>query len=113
MYSLVTIFVMGKVIDTVLQGMNYEKVAFIISDKCEQIGSKIINDLHRGGTSINARGMFAGNDKTMIYVVLNRRELASLEEYIHQIDPKAFLTVIDANEILGSGFRSLSEKVEE
>lgn len=113
MYSLITIFVMGKVIDTVLQGMTYEKVAFIISDKCEQIGNKIINDLHRGGTSIKARGMFAGNEKTMIYVVLNRRELSYLEEYIHQIDPKAFLTVIDANEILGSGFRSLSEKVEE
>jgi uncharacterized membrane-anchored protein YitT (DUF2179 family) len=113
MYSLITIFVMGKVIDTVLQGISYDKVALIISDKCTLIGNKIINDLHRGGTFISVQGMYAGNEKTMIYVVLNRRELSALEEFIHQIDPKAFLTVIDANEILGSGFRSLSEKVEE
>jgi uncharacterized membrane-anchored protein YitT (DUF2179 family) len=113
MYSLITIFVMGNVIDTVLQGISYDKVALIISDKCTLIGSKIINDLHRGGTFISVQGMYAGNEKTMIYIVLNRRELSALEEFIHQIDPKAFLTVIDANEILGSGFKSLSEKLEE
>ncbi|NOU48135.1 MAG: YitT family protein [Bacteroidales bacterium] len=113
MYSLITIFVMGKVIDAVLQGVSYDKVALIISDKCELIGNKIINDLHRGGTYIQGHGMYAGDEKKMIYVVLNRRELSTLEEYIHQIDPKAFLTVIDANEILGTGFKSLSEKIEE
>jgi uncharacterized membrane-anchored protein YitT (DUF2179 family) len=113
MYSLITIFVMGKVIDTVLQGISYDKVALIISDKYELIGQKIIRDLHRGGTFIKGQGMYAGNERTLIYVVLNRRELSGLEEYIHQIDPHAFLTVIDASEILGSGFKSLREKVEE
>lgn len=113
MYSLITIFVMGKVIDTVLQGISYDKVALIISDQYELIGQKIIHDLHRGGTFIKGQGMYAGNERTLIYVVLNRRELSGLEEYIHQIDPHAFLTVIDASEILGSGFKSLREKVEE
>ncbi len=113
MYSLITIFVMGKVIDTVLQGISYDKVALIISDQYELIGQKIIHDLHRGGTFIKGQGMYAGNERTLIYVVLNRRELSGLEEYIHQIDPQAFLTVIDASEILGSGFKSLREKVEE
>jgi uncharacterized membrane-anchored protein YitT (DUF2179 family) len=101
------------VIDTVLQGISYDKVALIISDKYELIGQKIINDLHRGGTFIKGKGMYAGNERTLIYVVLNRRELSGLEEYIHLIDPHAFLTVIDASEILGSGFKSLREKVEE
>lgn len=113
MYSLITIFVMGKVIDTVLQGISYDKVALIISDQYELIGQKIIHDLHRGGTFIKGQGMYARNERTLIYVVLNRRELSGLEEYIHQIDPHAFLTVIDASEILGSGFKSLREKVEE
>jgi uncharacterized membrane-anchored protein YitT (DUF2179 family) len=113
MYSLITIFVMGKVIDTVLQGISYDKVALIISDQYELIGQKIIHDLHRGGTFIKGQGMYAGNERTLIYVVLNRRELSGLEEYIHQIDPHAFLIVIDASEILGSGFKSLREKVEE
>ncbi len=57
--------------------------------------------------------MYNDADKTIIFTVLNRRELAILEEYIHQIDPKAFVTVVDANEILGEGFKSLRDKISE
>ena len=113
LYSLITIFVTGKVIDVVLQGINYDKTLFIVSDKYIQIKDKIINDLNRGGTYIKGNGMYNNSDKTIIFTVLNRRELAILQAYINQIDPKAFLTVINANEILGNGFKSLNEKVSE
>lgn len=113
LYSLITIFVTGKVIDVVLQGINYDKTLFIVSDKYQQIKDKIINDLNRGGTYIKGNGMYNNSDKTIIFTVLNRRELAILQGYINQIDPKAFLTVINANEILGNGFKSLNEKVSE
>ena len=113
LYSLITIFVTGKVIDVVLQGINYDKTLFIVSDKYIQIKDKIINDLNRGGTYIIGNGMYNNSDKTIIFTVLNRRELAILQAYINQIDPKAFLTVINANEILGNGFKSLNEKVSE
>ncbi|MDP2237688.1 MAG: YitT family protein [Bacteroidales bacterium] len=112
LYSLIAIFVMGKVIDTVLQGITYDKVALIVSEKHELIGQKITKDLNRGGTFIPVKGMYAYNPRTMIYVVLNRRELAILEEYIQGVDPKAFVTVLNADEILGQGFRSLKEKIE-
>jgi uncharacterized membrane-anchored protein YitT (DUF2179 family) len=55
--------------------------------------------------------MYNGAEKTIIFAVVNRREMAVLEEYISQIDPDAFVTVIEANEILGSGFKSLNEKL--
>ncbi|MBI9038234.1 MAG: YitT family protein [Bacteroidales bacterium] len=113
LYSLIVIFVTGKVIDAVLQGINYDKTLFIVSDKYIQIKDKIINDLNRGGTYIKGNGMYNNSDKTIIFTVLNRRELAILQGYINQIDPKAFLTVINANEILGNGFKSLNEKVSE
>lgn len=111
LYSLIVIFITGKVIDTVLQGVNYDKTLFIISEKHQEIRDKIINDLNRGGTFLLGKGMYNGADKSVIFAVVNRREMAILQEYIHQIDPKAFVTVINANEILGEGFKSLSEKV--
>ena len=113
LYSWITIFITGKVIDVVLQGVSYDKTLFIISDKYDDIRDKIINDLNRGGTYINGKGMYNNVDRKIIFTVVNRRELAMLEEYIHSIDPNAFLTVIDANEILGEGFKSLKEKITE
>jgi uncharacterized membrane-anchored protein YitT (DUF2179 family) len=113
LYSWIVIYVTGKTIDIVLQGMSVDKTLFIISDKFVEIRERIINDLHRGGTYIPGKGMYNGSDKTIIFTVVNRREMALLQEYIHEIDPKAFLTVLEANEILGEGFKSLKEKLED
>jgi uncharacterized membrane-anchored protein YitT (DUF2179 family) len=112
LYSWITIFVISKVVDIVLQGISYDKTLFIVSDKYEEIKDKILNDIHRGGTIIKGNGMYNGAEKHIIFTVVNRRELAMVEEYINQIDPNAFLTVINANEILGQGFKSLNEKLE-
>jgi len=109
LYSLIVIFVTGKVIDVVLQGISYDKTLFIISDKYELIRDKIINDLNRGGTYIRGEGMYNHQERTVIYTVVTRRELALLQDFVHQVDPEAFLTVINANEILGKGFKSLGE----
>ena len=111
LYSWLVIFLCGKVIDVVLQGVSYDKTVFIVSDKYEEIRNVIINDLDRGGTTIKAEGMYQGNPKNVIFTNVNRRELAILQSYIHQIDPNAFMTVINANEVIGSGFKSLKEKV--
>lgn len=113
LYSWIVIYVTGKTIDIVLQGMSVDKTLFIISDKFDEIRDRIINDLNRGGTYIPGKGMYNGSDKTIIFTVVNRREMALLEEYIHEIDPRAFLTVLEANEILGEGFKSLREKLED
>jgi uncharacterized membrane-anchored protein YitT (DUF2179 family) len=111
LYSWIVIFITGKVIDIVMEGLSVDKSIFIISEKHEEIRDKIINNLNRGGTYIEARGMFNLAERKIIFTVVSRRELALLEEYIHQIDPLAFLTVLDAKEILGEGFKSLHEKV--
>jgi len=113
LYSWIVIYVTGKTIDIVLQGMSVDKTLFIVSDKYEQIRDRIINDLNRGGTYIPGKGMYNGSEKTIIFTVVNRREMALLQEFIHDIDPKAFLTVLEANEILGEGFKSLKEKLED
>jgi len=111
LYSLIVIFITGKVVDVVLQGISYDKTLFIISEKTEEIRNKIIVDLNRGGTFIQGKGMYNGKDRTIIYTVVNRREVAMLQEFIHKTDPSAFMTVINANEIIGEGFKSLNDKV--
>jgi uncharacterized membrane-anchored protein YitT (DUF2179 family) len=111
LYSLIVIFITGKVVDIVLQGISYDKTLFIISNKSAEIRDKIINDLNRGGTYIQGYGMYNEQEKKIIYTVVNRRELAMLQEFIHDIDPDAFLTVINANEIIGHGFKSLKDVI--
>jgi uncharacterized membrane-anchored protein YitT (DUF2179 family) len=111
LYSWIVIFITGKVIDVVLEGVSYDKSLFIISEKHEEIRDKILNNLDRGGTYIDGKGMYNMAERKIIFTVVSRRELAILEEYIHEIDPKAFLTITDATEILGEGFKSLKEKM--
>jgi uncharacterized membrane-anchored protein YitT (DUF2179 family) len=113
LYSLIVIFITGKVIDTVLEGANYDKVLLIVSDKTQEIRDKIINDLNRGGTLLNGQGLYSNVERKIVFTVVNRRETVMLQDYINTIDPKAFVTVINANEILGNGFKSLKEKVED
>jgi len=113
LYSLIVIFITGKVIDTILEGMNYDKVLLIISDKTEEIRKKIINDLNRGGTLLNGEGLYNNYERQIVFTVVNRRETVMLQDYINTIDPNAFVTVLNANEILGNGFKSLKEKLED
>ncbi len=110
-YSLIIIYITGKVIDMVLQGVSYEKTVFIVSEKSEEIRKKILNDLHRGGTFISAKGMWNNENKSMIFTVITPRELTILKDFIHKTDPRAFVTVMNANEILGEGFKSLNEEL--
>jgi uncharacterized membrane-anchored protein YitT (DUF2179 family) len=112
LYSLLTIFITGRVMDVVLQGISYDKTLFIISEQHQLIRDKIINDINRGGTYLQGKGMFGGHEKTIIFTNVNRREMAILQEYIRQVDPTAFMTVINANEVLGEGFRSLKDKID-
>ncbi|MFO8022654.1 MAG: YitT family protein [Perlabentimonas sp.] len=110
LYSWLVIYITGKVIDMTMQGVSYDKTLFIVSDKYELIRDKLINDIDRGGTLINGTGMYKGQDKKIIFTNVSRREVYILRDYIEQIDPRAFITVIDANEILGNGFKTIREE---
>lgn len=112
LYSWVVIYITGRAIDMTLEGADYNKALLIISKKHLEIKDKILIDLERGGTYLRGEGLFTGDEKQIIYTVVSRREVAILEEYISKIDPDAFITVMDAKEILGEGFQSLHSKVD-
>jgi uncharacterized membrane-anchored protein YitT (DUF2179 family) len=112
LYSWVVIYISGRAIDITLEGADYNKALLIVSKKHPEIKHKLLNDLERGGTYLRGEGMFTGEEKQIIYTVVSRREVAILEEYISKIDPDAFITIMDAKEILGEGFQSLNRKAE-
>ncbi len=109
MYSWLVIFLMGKTIDMILQGFDNEKSVFIISEKIEDIRAYILKELHRGGSIILIQGMYNRSDKEMIMTMVNRRQMVALQQAIYKIDPDAFVTIIDASQILGKGFQQLNE----
>lgn len=106
-YSLIIIFIEGKIIDMVVSGADYHKTVMIISDQFESIAAKINNDLKRGATIFSGTGAYSGDTKKMVYAVMSRRELEILKLFVKEVDPEAFLNVTEANEILGKGFQSL------
>jgi uncharacterized membrane-anchored protein YitT (DUF2179 family) len=110
LYSWVVIYISGRAIDITLDGADYNKALFIISNKHKEIRDKILFDLDRGGTYLNGKGMFTDEDKQIIFTVASRREVAILEEFISHEDPDAFITIMDTKEILGEGFQSLHTK---
>ncbi len=113
LYSMIVIYITGRAVDMLLEGANYNKALMIISDKHEEIRDRIVIDLERGGTYLKGVGMFTNAEKNVIFTVVSRREVAILEEHINRIDPDAFITIMDASEILGEGFQSLRKKVED
>ena len=106
LYALVAIFAQSKAIDFVLGGTEEDKLLFIISEKKEELKHYIIHDLERGGTYIKSKGMYTGNDKEMIFVVVDKRQITAVQDNIKIIDPDAFVVVVNAQDTYGDGFKT-------
>lgn len=106
LYSLISLFITSKVIDFIVEGSNDDKLLFIISNKHEEIKDYILNDLDRGGTYLKASGMYTKSDKMVIFLVISKKQLPMVRSAINRIDDKSFLTVVNAHEIMGDGFKS-------
>ena len=113
LYSWLVIYVTGLVVDKTILGFSSGKAVFIISDKHEEIKDRILKDLDRGGTFFNGKGMYSNSDKKIIFTTLSKKQLPQLIHIVHEIDPNAFMSIIEASEIFGEGFASLKAKATE
>ena len=104
MYAIVMIFITSKVTDAILEGMKFSKAAYIITNQYEEISKLIMETLDRGVTGLEARGMYSGEKKCMLYCVVSKKEIVLLKELVHQLDQDAFVIVGDVREVLGEGF---------
>lgn len=106
-YSIILIYIEGKIIDLIVDGMKTYKTVYIVTNNVEAIRQYIINDLKRGGTLFVGKGLYGGAERNMIYVSLDRADLIKLKTNLHNIDPTAFVNIIDSAEIMGQGFKAL------
>ncbi len=109
LYSMVTIFCSSKVIDAIIQGVDYAKVVYIITENGEDIVRKLTLDLGKGVTQVFARGGYTGRDKMMIMTVARRTELAAIQKIVREHDDSAFVIYLDATEVRGEGFKALMD----
>lgn len=104
LYTVISIFVASQVTDAVISGLNTSKSVIIVSNQPEQIGRRIIEEMHRGVTYFNGKGAFTRKEKTIVNCVINRFELARLKKIVAETDPGAFVYITDASEVMGQGF---------
>lgn len=110
LYGMLTILVMGWVIDLVQEGISSEKVVYIISDKNDLIAEQILTSLDRGATLVSSRGAYTGKEREMIFVVIERKQVEALLDIVRSIDPRAFVIINDAREVIGHGFKPWSKR---
>ena len=96
-------FIYNKFSDNILEGLKFAKI-YIVSDSYEEIAQKIIVEMDRGITGINAKGMYTNKEKNMLFCVVSKKEITQLINIVSQIDQKAFVIVSDAREVMGEGF---------
>lgn len=104
LFALISLYVTGKVIDSVEMGFGTSKVAYIISEQTESISKAILEDLDRGLTKLSAQGGYTDDDRTVLMVVVAQNEITRLKALVRSVDPNAFVTITNAHEVLGEGF---------
>ncbi len=105
LYALFLLFVSGRLVDAIIDGFDYARAAYIISDKYQEIAKVIINDMDRGATALKGVGLYQNVERNVLTTVVSLKELGKLTSIVKQIDPKAFVTVHNVHEVLGEGFR--------
>ena len=111
LYSAIAIYLMGKMIDIIFEGVNFTKVLFIVSDKNDDIARIIGKVIKRGSTGLYAKGMHTNNDKTVLFCVGSRSDIIRIKSIVQNIDDKVFMVIFNAREVLGRGFEKSYKKL--
>jgi uncharacterized membrane-anchored protein YitT (DUF2179 family) len=109
LYALVSLYIGGVAAEVITEGAHVVRTAIIVSEKPREVADAILQEMERGVTGLHGEGMYTGQGRTVLYVVISRSEVARLKSLIHEIDPQAFVVIGQASEALGEGFRPLKE----
>lgn len=107
LYAMFSVIFLGVTVDRFIDGFNSSKELIIMSEKVNEIGDYIINDLQRGCTYLKAEGAYRKENIKVIYSIMSRNEFIKLKRFIMENDPNAFISVRESYEVLGEGFRDI------
>lgn len=104
LYAIIAAYVTTKIMDSILEGMKFAKLAYIISDEPDNMSQNVMEKVGRGITFIQAEGGYTKQQKRMLMCVVSKKQIVKLKEVVGQIDPNAFLIISDVREVFGEGF---------
>lgn len=105
LYTLVASFVYSQVLTIVQNGGYTVRGMIIITQKSQEAADAILNGINRGVTYLNGQGAYSGNEKNILYVVLNPGEVRDVKAIMADLDPDAFISIIDVDEVVSSDFK--------
>lgn len=106
LYSAIAIYLMGKIIDILFEGIYFTKLIYIISDKAEEIAKEIGKEIGRGTTGIYGKGMYTNTDKLILMCAVTRKDVAKAIQIIRKIDKRSFVIITNSREVIGLGFKA-------
>lgn len=109
LYSAIAIYLMGKIIDIVFEGIYFTKLLIIVSDKNEKIAKEIGRKIQRGVTGLYGKGMYTDKEKLILMCAAARRDVARIKMTARKIDPQSFMIVTNSREVVGLGFKKIEE----
>jgi uncharacterized membrane-anchored protein YitT (DUF2179 family) len=105
LYSVVSIYVVGKILDVFFEGIDFSKMIYIISPKHQEIAEKIGAEIERGVTYFYGKGSHTGEEKEVLFCVASRGEVGQIRKIVKSLDPGAFVVISNAREVFGEGFK--------
>lgn len=107
LYSAIALYIIVKVSDIMVEGINTSSSFTIISDKYREIGMEITEELGRGATILKGSGFYTDKEKNVLLVVVSKKQVITLKKLVKNIDPDAFIIITDIFEALGEGFKKI------
>ena len=105
LYSAIAIYLMGKIIDIVFEGIYFTKLLIIISDKNEEIAKEIGEKISKGTTGLYGKGMYTNQEKLVLMCAASRGDVARVKQVARDIDSNSFIIIANAREAVGLGFK--------
>lgn len=105
LYSAIAIYIMGKIIDIIFEGVYFTKLLIIISDKNEEIAKEIGKNIKRGTTGLYGKGMYTNEEKLVLMCAAARGDVSKAKDTARKIDPKSFIIITNSREVVGLGFK--------
>jgi uncharacterized membrane-anchored protein YitT (DUF2179 family) len=106
MYTLLIVFIGAKAIDFIVEGLDEKVAVMIISNSPEQVLTSITSRMSRGLTVLDGRGGYTGQNREVLYIVINKQEIVQLKSIINEIDGNAYVTVHNVHEMMGHGYKA-------
>lgn len=105
LYSAIAIYLMGKMIDILFEGIYFTKLLLIVSDKNEEIAKQIGMKIRRGSTGLLGRGMYTNEEKLVLMCAASRGDIAKIKMIAREIDANSFIVITNSREVVGQGFK--------